>query len=215
MSESAPGFRPVISLATLVRQCWLFAIGSALFAIATLPGLPAVMGAGLANALTFVGSWFFTTAAWMQLVLSDRAQRLAWVSAATQFAGTLLFNLSTGASVWAHAVKAERRLVWTPDAAGSLAFLVSGVLAVVAVTVSVGIVEVRSHDWQAVWINMIGCVAFAISAAGAFIRRTGVTEDEVLANLGTFIGALCFLAAALLALPQSHRAQDGRDPVIE
>ena len=205
----------MISQATLARQCWLFVIGSAFFAAATLPGFPAVIGAGLANTLTFVGSWFFTTAAWMQLVLSDRAQRLAWGAATTQFAGTLLFNLSTGASVWAHAVKAERRLVWTPDAAGSLAFLISGALAVVAVTVSVGIAEIKSRDWQAAWINMIGCVAFAISAAGAFVRRTGVTEDEVLANLGTFVGALCFLTAALLARPRSHRGQHSGDPLAE
>jgi hypothetical protein len=46
----------------------LFAIGSTLFAIATLPGMSAVAGAGLANVLCFVGSWFFTTAGWMQLV---------------------------------------------------------------------------------------------------------------------------------------------------
>jgi len=191
----------MMAMATVVRQCWLFVVGSACFAIATLPGLPALMGAGVANVLTFIGSWFFSTAAWMQLVLSVRDRRLAWLSAATQFAGTLLFNISTGASVWAHAVRAERRLVWTPDATGSLAFLISGALAVVAVTVSVGIVEFRSRDWTAVWINMLGCIAFGISAVGAFIRKTGVTEDEVLANLGTFVGALCFLAGALLSLP--------------
>ncbi len=192
---------------TLVRQCWLFAIGSAFFALATLPGFAAHAGAGTANALTFVGSWFFTTAAWMQLVLSRSAPRIAWLSAATQFAGTLAFNLSTGASVWAHAIRTERRLVWTPDAGGSLAFLVSAVLAVVAVTATVGLVELKSRDWQAVWINMLGCIAFGISAVGAFVRGTGVTEDQVLANLGTFIGALCFLAGALLDLP---RAADRR-----
>lgn len=82
---------------TLVRQCWLFVIGSAFFALATLPGFAAHAGAGTANALTFVGSWFFTTAAWMQLVLSRSAPRIAWLSAAIQFAGTLAFNLSTGA----------------------------------------------------------------------------------------------------------------------
>ena len=33
--------------------------------------------------------------------------------------GTVLFNVSTGASVWAHAVLAERRYVWAPDAASA------------------------------------------------------------------------------------------------
>lgn len=197
------------ALATLTRQCRLFAIGSAFFAVATLPGLPAHLGAGLADALCFAGSWFFTTAAWMQLTLADPTMRTAWLSAAVQFVGTLLFNVSTGASVWAHAVTEQRRLVWAPDAFGSAAFLVSGVLGVVAVTATVGLVAVKSVDWQAEWINLVGCVAFGASALGAFVRKSGVTEDEVLANLGTFVGALCFLAAALLALPRSPRAVAG------
>lgn len=189
-------------MATLRRQCWLFAIGSSLFAVATLPGSSAIAGAGLANLLCFIGSWFFTAAGWMQLVLSGPALRIGWLSAASQFAGTILFNISTGSALWAHAVKPERRLVWAPDVTGSLAFLVSGVLGVVAITAAVGIFELKSRDWQAEWINMVGCVAFGVSALGAFVTTTGVTEDALLANLGTFIGALCFLAAALMGLPR-------------
>jgi hypothetical protein len=195
------------SLATLPRQCWLFASGSSFFAVATAPGFPALAGAGATNALCFIGSWFFTTAAWMQLVLSGRLTRTEWHSAATQFAGTLLFNLSTGAAVWAHAVMSERRLVWAPDALGSIAFLVSGVLGVVAVTAVTGRYAPRSADWQAEWINLVGCVAFGVSAVGAFVSKTGVTADAVLANLGTFLGALCFLAAALLVLPSSREGE--------
>jgi hypothetical protein len=194
-------------VATLRRQCWLFAIGSTFFAIATMPGLSAIAGAGLANLLCFIGSWFFTTAGWMQLVLSGPALRIGWLSAATQFAGTILFNLSTGAALWAHAVRPERRLVWAPDATGSLAFLVSGVLGIVAVTAVVGIVELKSRDWQAEWINMIGCLAFGVSALGAFVTKSGVTEDGLLANFGTFIGALCFLVAAVLVLPRDPRRE--------
>jgi len=202
------GSRQISSrVATLTRQCWLFAIGSSLFATATIPGLSAAAGAGLANLLCFIGSWFFTTAGWMQLVLSGPPMRIGWLSAATQFVGTILFNISTGAALWAHAVKPERRLVWAPDATGSLAFLISGVLGVVAVTAVVGIVELKSRDWQSEWINMIGCVAFAVSALGAFVSEAGVTEDAVLANLGTFVGAVCFLVAALVILPRrSQRA---------
>ncbi len=192
-------------LATLRRQCWLFAIGSSLFAIATMPGFSATTGAGLANLLCFLGSWFFTTAGWLQLTLSRPRLGIGWLSAATQFVGTILFNISTGASLWAHAVKPERRLVWAPDAAGSVAFLVSGVLGVVAVTAVVGVFELKSHDWQAEWINLVGCVAFGISAVGAFVTKSGVTEDALLANVGTFIGALCFLGAALLVLPRQRR----------
>lgn len=196
-------------MATLRRQCWLFAIGSTLFAVATLPGMAATAGAGLSNLLCFVGSWFFTTAGWMQLVLARPALGVGWYSAATQFAGTILFNISTGAALWAHAVKPERRLVWAPDMAGSVAFLISGALGIVAVTAVVGLIEFKARDWQAEWINMIGCIAFGVSALGAFVTESGVTEDALLANAGTFIGALCFLAAALLVLPRRAKKRGG------
>ena len=48
-------------------------------------------------------------------------------------------------------------------------------------------------------------MAFGVSALAAFVRVSGITADELLANLGTFVGALCFLAAALLELPRSPR----------
>lgn len=184
--------------ATLTRQCWLFAIGSAFFALATAPGFPSVAGAGTANVLCFIGSWFFTTAALMQYLLAPPGSQ--WWSAAIQFMGTVLFNVSTGAAVWAHAVLAERRYVWAPDAAGSLAFLLSGLLAVLVV----GLWSPKSVAWQASWINMMGCVAFQVSALAAFVRKTGVTVDERLANFGTFVGALCFLVAALLVRPKGN-----------
>ncbi len=192
-------------MATLRRQCWLFAIGSTLFAIATAPGVSATAGAGLSNLLCFIGSFFFTAAGWMQLVLARPVLGIGWYSAATQSAGTVLFNISTGSALWAHAVKPERRLVWTPDMLGSVAFLVSGVTGILAVTAVVGYLEFKSRDWQAEWINMIGCVAFGVSALGAFVTASGVTEDALLANAGTFIGALCFLVAALLLLPRQKR----------
>ena len=192
--------RPTTS--TLTRQCWLFAIGSGLFALATVPGFASSAGAGAANALCFVGSGAFTSAAWIQLARSRPEGSVEWLSAAVQFVGTVLFNVSTGAAVLAHAVSTERRLVWAPDATGSLAFLVSGVLGVVAVSVGAGRWAPSSRDWQAEWINLIGCVAFGVSAFAAFVSTSGVTEDAAMANLGTFVGAWCFLVAALLILPR-------------
>lgn len=184
--------------ATLTRQCWLFAAGSICFAVATVPGFAELAGTGAANVLCFIGSWFFTTAGWMQLRLSGAGA--GWWSSATQWAGTILFNIGTGASVWAHTIHGERRYVWAPDATGSVAFLISGVLGVLVV----GLWDPRSVDWQAEWINLVGCAAFGVSALAAFVTKAGVTVDARLANLGTFAGALCFLVAALLILPRRH-----------
>jgi hypothetical protein len=195
----------------LRRQCWLFAGGASLFTIATAPGCATIAGAGAVNALCFVGSWFFTSAALIQLLMSGPSRSRAWerfpvraafFSAATQFAGTLRFNVSTGAAVWAHRIPTRRHFVWWPDLTGSAAFLISGALGVVAITVTVGFFQPNSREWLAAWINMIGSIAFGASAIGAYIKRTGVTEDALLSNAGTFVGALCFLAAALLVLPR-------------
>jgi len=75
----------------------------------------------------------------------------------------------------------------------------------VAVTAAAGVIELRSRDWIAAAVNLIGCMAFGVSALAAFVRVSGITADELLANLGTFVGALCFLVAALLELPRSPR----------
>jgi hypothetical protein len=218
-SENAQVIGTLPSTEMLRRQCWLFAIGSSLFAIGTAPGFAMVGGAGATNLLCFIGSWFFTGAALIQLLLSRPSKSRSWekpsiraefLSAATQFVGTLRFNVSTGAALWAHRLPARRHFVWWPDATGSVSFLVSGALGVAAVTLTVGLVQLKSRDWQAAWINMIGSIAFGASAVGAFITRKGITEDALVANMGTFVGALCFLVAALLTLPKRFSPRAAR-----
>jgi hypothetical protein len=199
-------------------QCRLFMIGSSLFAAGTAPGFATLWGADAANLLCFMGSWFFTSAAVAQLSLSKPARRQTWEMPATraeclssgiQLFGTLNFNLSTGAAVWAQRVAARRHLVWGPDAVGSIAFLVSGALGVAAVALAVGHVRLTSRQWVAASTSMIGSIAFGASAAGAFVTKTGTTEDAQLAQLGTFVGALCFLIAAFLRLPKRFDASLG------
>ena len=47
---------------------------------------------------------------------------------------------------------------------------------------------------------MLGSILFGVSAVGAFvIPSTGDLVSEAWANLGTFLGALCFFFAAVLA----------------
>ena len=130
------------------------------------------------------------------------AVRAEWLSAATQSVGTILFNISTTSALFAHTVAGERHLVWSPDAGGSIAFLISGAVAFVAYSRSTGSgVDLRSRDWWSVLVNWVGCVAFGVSAVGAFVARDGVTADAVAANAGTFVGALCFLVASAIVLP--------------
>ncbi len=196
---------------TLRLQCWLFVVGSACFAVGTAPGFAAAANATATNVLCFVGSWFFTSAAFIEFrLLPPHADHADYFSALTQLVGTVLFNVSTGTAVWAHRIPTERRFVWSPDAFGSILFLVSSVLAIAAIVVRVGFFKPDSRDWQDAWINMAGSVAFGVSAVGAFVSKSGLTADEWLANTGTFVGALCFMAAALVALPP--RDESGHVP---
>jgi len=201
----------VLGIEMLRAQCRLFMVGASLFAIGTAPGFATFCGADATNLLCFMGSWFFTSAALIQLLLSKPAMSRTWempstraecLSSAIQLLGTLNFNLSTGAALWAQRVPARRHLVWGPDAVGSVAFLVSAALGVAAVALAVGPVQLKSRLWLAASTSMIGSIAFGASAIGAFITKTGITEDARLAQLGTFVGALCFLVAAFLRLPK-------------
>lgn len=188
-------------------------VGSALFALGSVPGFGQLVGADTVNLCYFVGAWFFTGAGFIQLVRSatpaelessmpGSAVRAEWLSAATQSVGTILFNISTTSALFAHTVAGERHLVWSPDAGGSIAFLISGAVAFVAYSRSTGSgVDLRSRDWWSVLVNWVGCVAFGVSAVGAFVARDGVTADAVAANAGTFVGALCFLVASAIVLP--------------
>ncbi|MFW0797455.1 hypothetical protein AAFP30_26865 [Gordonia sp. CPCC 205515] len=190
-------------------------IGSALFALGAAPGFVDWAGVSAANVCFFIGAWFFTAAGTIQLALSGNATvevdgrrhfRTEWLSAATQSVGTLLFNVSTSAALHADTITDERRRVWTPDAAGSVAFLVSGVLAVmVLATATRWWWAPRRRDWWATQINLLGCIAFGFSAVGAFVTISGQTVNEVVATIGTFVGAICFLVASAISLPRWDR----------
>lgn len=194
----------------LRREAWGFAAGSLCFLVGALPPYAGAVGA-VATGVTFVvGSVFFTAAAFVQLGLSGRrpprtgtppADRWDWWSAAVQLVGTLCFNVSTTAALVA-AVKAPTALWvgWRPDAYGSVAFLVSSALAVLATRDRGHLWDTDARTWHGTWLNMIGSVAFAASAVAAYVDpSTGTYLSAWWDDAGTLLGAVCFLAAALLS----------------
>lgn len=204
-------FRP-----TLRMQSWGFVIGSLLFAIPSIQPIAKAMGSEGANITFFVGSWFFTGAGLIQLILAGspmvpyrggKALSAAWTVAFTQTIGTLLFNVSTGYAIHPANVAMEKHLVWTPDATGSVAFLVSGSVAMLAIVRSGDLWTLRTKDSFSTWSNLVGCIAFGLSAIGAFVLNNGATVDSVLANLGTLIGAIGFICASILFLGPRYGAK--------
>src|SRR4051812_35618936 len=178
----------------------LFAIGSFCFALGSFPLYAHVAGAAADDVTFFVGSLFFTTAAALQLWQSDH--RLAFWASLVQFAGTLFFNRSTFQALNKNlsAAGADRN-VWRPDALGSIAFLVSSALACFDVRRATAGTP-RDANWWGAWWNMLGSVAFGVSAVASYVVTDSDTlRNAQLANLGTFVGAVCFFVAALITLP--------------
>ncbi|MWB98216.1 YrhK family protein [Agromyces seonyuensis] len=202
--------RVVARTTRLRREAWGFATGSCCFFVAALPWFAAWAGPVGAGWVFFVGSILFTAAGFVQLSLSGRrpprpgtepADRADWFAAAVQFVGTLCFNVSTGVAL-AAAIADPTRLGagWRPDAVGSIAFLVASALAVVATRDRGRLWDPDARTWHGTWLNLLGSIAFGVSAVGAYVVPTTDTLLSAFwANLGTLIGALCFLAAALLS----------------
>jgi hypothetical protein len=204
---------------------WLFIIGSSLFALGAVPLYAEAVGLRLSAVTFFVGSLFFTSAAFLQYREAVDAlpavgatprhsfwvwapRNPGWLAAAVQLAGTLWFNWSTANAMRVNlSVALTEQQVWRPDALGSVAFLVSSGVALRDASRAVA-GRPRSRVWKIGVINVAGSVAFGISAVAAFvIPSSGDVWNAELSNLGTFVGGLCFLAGAILMLsPESTDA---------
>ena len=93
------------------------------------------------------------------------------------------------------------RLVWRPDAFGSMCFLVSGAIAYHAAARHGWLPARGRPGWWEPSVNLLGCVFFGISAvAGYLVPSTGSVINLAAANLNTALGAACFLACALATL---------------
>ncbi|WP_062292433.1 hypothetical protein [Demequina phytophila] len=196
----------------LRAEAWGFGLGSLCFAVGALPWYAEWAGAVATGVTFFTGSVLFTVAGAIQLLLSGRslprggatrADRLDWWAAAVQSVGTVLFNVSTFAALAAALRQPDAvGIGWRSNAWGSLAFLVSGALALGAARRRHELWHVRARTPEAAWLGMAGSVAFGVSAIGAYVvPETGSFVSLLWANLGTFVGALCFLAAAVLVRP--------------
>jgi hypothetical protein len=201
----------------LRRESWGFAVGSVFFLVGAVPFYADAVGDIVTNLTFCIGAVFFTAAAFIQLALSGRPasggtrpDTLDWWAAVVQFAGTLLFNLSTTQALLnALDAAAHERTGWRPDAFGSVCFLAASALGVVATTMRDALWDPNARVWRCTWLNLLGSVFFGLSAVGAYVLpASGDLADARWADLGTLLGALCFLSAALLSRPPApHRTR--------
>jgi YrhK-like protein len=119
-----------------------------------------------------------------------------------QSAGTLFFNVTTFAAMHTALTNPHYdRLVWRPDALGSICFLLSGVIAYAASQRRGWRPARGAPGWWQPGVNLLGCVFFAFSAvAGFVVPASGSILDLAVVNWTTALGAACFLACALPGL---------------
>ncbi len=206
----------------------LFAIGATCFMVGPFPGFVDAVGPHADAVVFFVGSIFFTSAAFLQFLQTVNAPRtpggstapirwrfwawepgrIDWEASIVQLVGTVFFNVTTLAALDAALTTTQtQRLVWVPDAAGSVCFLVASWLAWSEVAHGAWSWEPRRLSWWIAGLNMIGSIAFGISAVASYIvPTTGEPRNIELVNLGTAIGGACFLVGAVLLLPERTRA---------
>jgi hypothetical protein len=196
----------------------LFVIGSTCFLLGPIPWYADAVGPSATAWTYFVGSVFFTTAAFLSYVQVVRQAGRRWFgwtpwlmgfwAASIQFVGTLEFNVTTFAATRDLVGQQAERLVWRPDAFGSICFLVASAIAFAEAGHRWWSWRPGHRDWHITALNLWGSVWFGLSAVGAYLLPDGSLYDEAWANGGTFLGAACFLVAAILMLPEGREAPE-------
>ncbi|MDA9857850.1 hypothetical protein N9D23_06995 [Rubripirellula sp.] len=196
------------------------------------PGLMSFLhlGVGQVNATFFTGSIPFTIAAYLQLFQAANASEfgdgeihvgelraskrlvmfgwqpsnVGWLSSVLQFFGTVLFNFNTfDAMLPSLSWFQQDLMIWVPNLIGSILFLASGYLAFIEVCHKHWAWELGNLSWWVVFTNMLGCVAFMISALFAIVLPGGVNVAAVTVSIAfTLSGAIGFLVGSLLMLPE-------------
>jgi hypothetical protein len=176
-----------------------FVIGGSLFAVGAALAQGDVGGPRLAAGVFLAGGVFFCVGGYSGVLLAERGG-LARLSAVVLFAGTLVFAINLLDSFIGDLSPAqEDRLVWSPDMVGCALFLVSGHLAMVAISGNwLPAWRPRDAGWRIVAVNQLGSALFMVSAVASFVRASGDLVAVGIANWGTLTGALCFAIAGVM-----------------
>jgi hypothetical protein len=228
------------------RLAWwiavLFIIGSSCFALGGfasnwpqyLP--PGFKDSSVINMVFFVGSLFFTSAAWLQLLeaingdvadigtsAGTPGQHWRWFAwkphnagysaSLIQFIGAVLFNFNTAdAMIAGLGWMGEDLLIWTPDVIGSVCFLIASYLALIEVSHRFWSVQPGQVGWWIVMLNMLGSVAFMLAAVFTFFQpSSGEMEWVWGANFFTLVGAAGFFSGSYLMIPELFGATGSTD----
>jgi len=177
-----------------------FVIGGSLFALGAALAQADLGGPRLVAVVYLLGGVFFSTGGAASVRLARGRPPLEELSALVLFVGTLVFAINLVDSLIGDLSPAQYdRLVWSPDMVGCALFIVSGHLAMVALSGSwLPCWRPRDIGWRIVAVNQLGSVLFMVSAVASLVRAEGDMIAVGIANWGTLTGALCFAVAGVM-----------------
>jgi hypothetical protein len=209
----------------------IFAIGASFFILGSVlsiwPGMAKFFSLDNreVNFVFFLGSIPFTSAAFLQLFQAAKDEKKVsnkerntfnipfigwypkskeWLSAMLQFIGTILFNFSTyDATLPNLDAYKQDVIIWVPDIFGSILFLLSGYIAFYQFVQQYWKWQFSNISWWVVFINLLGCIAFMISALFSFIPLKSTPSNAILISIFfTLLGASFFFWGSLLMWPE-------------
>ena len=102
--------------------------------------------------------------------------------------------------------------VWRPDALGSVCFLVSSWLAWAEECHGPFAWRPVRLSWWITLLNLVGSVAFGVSAIASYVKPNGQLVSLALTNVHLRGGAVLFFAGAVLLLPERTLANPSTEP---
>lgn len=201
----------------------LFMIGAFCFVLASAMSLQGFYSDFIVNGIYFIGSLFFTSAAYGQFLeainaditneshlhakdkkwiwFAFRAKNLGYLSSITQLIGTVLFNINTFASFYTYVSPLfSDIIVWVPDFLGSILFLLASFFAWLEIYKDREVKAFRSSSWWIVWANNFGSLFFQVSAIASFILVNAHAINDTVALKYTLLGGICFFIGAFLLI---------------
>ena len=212
----------------------LFTVGSACFSVGgyaiTFPhDIPKEWVTGMTLGwVFFIGSIFFTSAAFCQLLESINAEdseylyvgeksptsfqwvawhpkRIGYMASLVQLIGTVMFNFNTGNAFISDLNWIQQDiLIWTPNFIGCICFLIASRLAFMEVCHGYWGWQPGNIEWWITVLNLLGSIGFMISALYSLAVPPGDSSMTFtwLSAFFTFQGGVCFLIASYLLLPE-------------
>ena len=217
----------------------LFIIGSACFMVGSIMYLyfEESFSSLTMNLVFFIGSLFFTSAAYgqyLEAINADitneadlekkerewiwfawRAKNLGFLSSVSQLIGTLLFNINTFDGLLSHLTALQEDiLIWVPNMIGSILFLTASFLAWLEVYKDTNVKAFTSVTWWIIWINILGSVFFQLSALKSYVNlESGELINGTLSLDYTLYGAACFLIGAYLLIVEMNELKRSKQVV--